>query len=89
MTFTSMVAQPTRLNSLEQRLASLQAEFNTSEHALYARGGIPKALHDLNDVGFQLERVKRQIASLRAAETECEVARLFVASAPLICATSA
>ena len=67
--------QPTRLGALEQRLASLQAEFNMSEHALYARGGIPEALHDLNDVGFQLKRVKRQIAALRTAEPEFEVAR--------------
>lgn len=70
-----MTTQPTRLGALEQRLASLQAEFTTSEHALYARGGVPEALHDLNDVGYQLERVKRQIASLRAAEPMCEVAR--------------
>ena len=73
--FASVATQPTRLSSLEQRLASLQIEFNASEHALYARGGIPEALHDLNDVGFQLERVKRQIVALRAAEPTCEVAR--------------
>ena len=73
--FASVPTQATRLSSLEQRLASLQAEFNTSEHALYARGGLPEALRDLNDVGYQLERVKRQIASLRAAEPESEVAR--------------
>ena len=73
--FVSTATQTTRLSSLEQRLASLQAEFNTSEHALYARGGVPEALHELNNVGYQLERVKRQIASLRAAEPECEVAR--------------
>ena len=71
----STVTQRTCLGSLEQRLASLQAEFNTSEHALDARGGIPEALHELNDVGYQLERVKRQIAALRAAEPMCEVAR--------------
>lgn len=75
MTYALMTAQPTRLGALEQRLASLQAEFTTSENALYARGGIPEALHELNDVGYQLERVKRQIAALRAAEPECEVAR--------------
>ncbi len=63
------------LGSLERRLANLQAEFNTSEHALYARGGVPEALHELNDVGYQLERVKRQIVSLRAAEPMCEVSR--------------
>ena len=73
--FASMSTQPTRLSSLEQRLATLQTEFNTSEHALYARGGVPEALHELNAVGYQLERVKRQIAALRAAEPECEVAQ--------------
>jgi hypothetical protein len=73
--YASTVTQRNRLGSLEQHLASLQAEFNTSEHALYARGGIPEALHELNVVGYQLERVKRQIAALRAAEPMCEVAR--------------
>lgn len=73
--FAASATQPTGLGALEARLASLQAESNTSEHALYARGGIPEALRELNDVGYQLERVKRQIASLRAAEPECEVAR--------------
>ena len=73
--FAARAAQPTGLGALEARLASLQAEFNTSEHALYARGGIPEALHELNDVGYQLERVKRQIIALRAAELMCEVAR--------------
>ncbi len=75
MTTHAIVSQPTPLSALERRLANLQAEFNTSEHALYARGGVPEALHELNDVGYQLERVKRQIAALRAAERECEVAR--------------
>ena len=75
MTLTSMRAQPSHLGALEQRLANLQAEFNTSEHALYARGGVPEALHELNAIGYQLERVKRQIFALRAAESECEVAR--------------
>lgn len=77
MIFASIKAQPNsnQLGALEQRLASLQAEFNTSEQALYARGGVREALHDLNAVGFQLERVQRQIAALRASEPECEVAR--------------
>ena len=35
--FAARAAQPTGLGALEARLASLQAEFNTSEHALYAR----------------------------------------------------
>ena len=65
----------TQLSSLERRLASLQGEFNASEHALYARGGVPDALHELNAIGLQLERVKRQISALRMAEPLCEVAR--------------
>ena len=68
-------SEPTQLGVLERRLAGLQVEFNSSEHALYARGGVPDALHELNAVGYQLERVRRQISALRMAEPLCEVSR--------------
>ena len=75
MTTIAMTSKPTQINSLERCLANLLTEFDTSEHALYARGGVPEALHELNAVGYQLERVRRQISALRTAEPMCEVAR--------------
>jgi|GEM_PF-6371346 len=71
----TMATQPTPISALYRRLVNLQAEFNTSEHTLYARDGVPDALHELNAIGYQLERVRRQISALRTAEPLCEVAQ--------------